>query len=498
MIASYRSFLLLESIVKYLPDFRDILRMMSSPIAKELLNLQGQDLDTLSNYIGVFGEDSVTFVPAKKSSSVKPLFKIVQTSGIVWADDNAFAIAKESGYSKLDKPVLGDLCYLHQKLDPQVIKKHSPKWNDWSAYGIGIYRSEDQMRDYMIFDPNVRMCLEETSKILGDIKPQSIKVGRFSKKMLELVGKKFKDKDIEDFVNEFKSKVEISKDAFRGFELVSGEDIVKWYNEENYSRENTSTLHSSCMRYGDCDQYFNIYTQNPDVCKLLIKKSDFDKGKITARALVWKMRNGDHFMDRVYYSKDSEVLLFREYAIREGWVYKKNQSTGSNFIMMGDSSYAKDLEVKLEKWIFKKYPYLDTIPYLGDDGVLRTERRDSDCKELTQTDGSFTQGCEYCEDGYNQCQECDGNGYHDCWKCGGGGKIECVECDGDGSVNCPDCDGDGKDSEGVECENCEGKGKIECGDCDGEGDAECPECDGNGNVTCEYCEDGRVPCSECN
>src|SRR5690606_13722346 len=139
MIASYKSFLLLESIVKYLPDFRDILRMMSSPIAKELLNLHGQDLDTLSNYIGVSGEDSVSFIPDKKSSSVKPLFKIVQTNGILWADDNAFAIAKESGYSKLDKPVLGDLCYLHQKLDPQVIKKHSPKWNDWSNYGISIY-----------------------------------------------------------------------------------------------------------------------------------------------------------------------------------------------------------------------------------------------------------------------------------------------------------------------------------------------------------------------
>ena len=215
--------------------------------------------------------------------------------------------------------------------------------------------------------------------------------------------------------------------------MVSGEDIVKWYNEENYSRENTSTLHSSCMRYKECGEYFGIYVQNPEVCQLLIKRSDFDSDKITSRALVWKLRNGDYFMDRVYYSKDSEVLLYKEYAIREGWAYKKNQSTGSYNTMIGNGDvYTKSLEVQLEKWKFKKYPYLDTIPYLGDDGVLRTDRRDSDCRELTQTDGTFTQGCEYCEDGYNQCSECDGNGYYDCWKCDGRGRIDCEDCDGDG------------------------------------------------------------------
>lgn len=497
MIKSFKSFLLLESIVKYLPDFRDVLRMMKSPIAKELLDLRGQDLDVVSNYIGVAGDDSVSFVPDKKSSEVKPLYKVVYTSGIIWADENAFAIAKEIGVSKLDRPVLGELYYEYQKIDPQIVKKHQPTWNDWSAHDIFIYRSEDQLKDFMIFGSNIRMCLEETNKFIG-AKPQSIKVGRFSKKMLELVGKKFKDKDIEDFVNEFKSKVELSKDAFRNFQLVSGEDIIKWYNEENYSRENTSTLHSSCMRYEECGEYFGIYVQNPEVCQLLIKLSDFDPDKITARALVWKLRNGDYFMDRIYYSKDSEVLLFKEYARNNGWAYKKAQNTGSDFILMDDSNYSKTLEVKLEKWLFRKYPYVDTLSYLGDDGVLRTDRRDSDCKELHQTDGSFTQGCEYCEDGYNQCQECDGNGYHDCSRCDGSGVIECRECDGDGSIECPDCDGEGEDSEGNECEKCEGNKKIECEECSGQGESECPECDGNGNVGCEYCEDGRVPCSECN
>ena len=127
------------------------------------------------------------------------------------------------------------------------------------------------------------------------------------------------------------------------------------------------------MRYKECGEYFGIYVQNPEVCQLLIKRSDFDSDKITSRALVWKLRNGDYFMDRVYYSKDSEVLLYKEYAIREGWAYKKNQSTGSYNTMIGNGDvYTKSLEVQLEKWKFKKYPYLDTIPYLGDDGVLRT------------------------------------------------------------------------------------------------------------------------------
>ena len=99
------------------------------------------------------------------------------------------------------------------------------------------------------------------------------------------------------------------------------------------------------------------------------------------------------------------------------------------------------------------------------------------------------QKCEYCENGYNQCQECDGNGYNNCLMCNGVGTVPCHDCEGDGSIVCPDCDGESY-------ENCK-DGKIECGECDGQGDIECPECDGNGNVTCGDCEDGRVPCQEC-
>jgi hypothetical protein len=498
MIVSYNSFLLLESIVKYFPNFRDTLRMMKSPIAKELLELQGKDLDVVSNYIGVSGDDSVTFVPDKKSSEVRQLFKIINTNGIIWGDEYLLNIAKKSGIDILNKPVMGDLCYFHMKIDPQLASRNSPSWVNYGTYNISIYKSSDQLRNYMIFDNNIDICLEETSDFFG-AKPQSIKVGRFSKKMLELVGKKFSDREIEEFVNEFKSTVELTKDAFRNFELVSGEDIVHWYHESNYSRENQSTLHGSCMRYDDCGEYFGIYTENPQVCQLLIKKNDFNPEKITGRAIVWKLKNGDTFMDRIYYSKDSDINLFKEWARRNGWAYKKNQNSSSGLIMINqDESYTKPIEVKLEKWIFKKYPYLDTISYLGDDGVLRDERRDSDCKELHQTDGSFTQGCEYCDgNGYNTCRECDGEGYSECFRCGGSGSFDCSECDGEGDLECPECDGEGVDSDGKECDNCKG-GRVRCPECDGRKETECDNCEGNGNITCEYCEDGRVPCNECN
>jgi hypothetical protein len=95
------------------------------------------------------------------------------------------------------------------------------------------------------------------------------------------------------------------------FDLVEGDDIEHWYWYENY-KENSGTLGSSCM--AQKRNLFSIYTQNQDVCKMLILKED---DKIIGRALVWKLASIKHmrkdiegveyFMDRQYTIKDSDV-----------------------------------------------------------------------------------------------------------------------------------------------------------------------------------------------
>jgi hypothetical protein len=70
------------------------------------------------------------------------------------------------------------------------------------------------------------------------------------------------------------------------FEIVEGDEIAKWYRYENYA-ENKGTLGNSCMR-DKRDSFFEIYTKNPEVCRMLILKED---DKILGRALIWKLNS---------------------------------------------------------------------------------------------------------------------------------------------------------------------------------------------------------------
>ena len=137
-------------------------------------------------------------------------------------------------------------------------------------------------------------------------------LGRFVNKLFP---GKYNSKEVEEFVNSFKASLE---KAGEHFDLVEGEDIDFWYKSENY-KENSGTLGSSCM--AQKRNLFSIYTQNQDVCKMLILKED---DKIIGRALVWKLKSLNvskdedpgFFMDRQYTIKESDVQKFRNYEMK--------------------------------------------------------------------------------------------------------------------------------------------------------------------------------------
>lgn len=147
-----------------------------------------------------------------------------------------------------------------------------------------------------------------------------------------------------------------------------------------------------------------------------------------------------------------------------------------------------------------------------------------------------TENCEECEQGYIECEYCNGNGMWGCANCEERGMVECPECEGVPSWDCNSCDAQGEVSR--ECEECEGGGqnspdceicdskgyveeekdgeidRIQCEDCDGLGVIEtdcevcegagtllsdCDDCDGEGTIFCEAdCDaDGEVSCDEC-
>ncbi len=199
-----------------------------------------------------------------------------------------------------------------------------------------------------------------------------IRVGRIIRSILNTAKVEYTDKEIEDFVNLYKSTYDIMNDAFLKFDVVKGDDISYWYNHENYESMD-STLGSSCMAEVD-SSFFDIYVKNPDVCSLVILYSDngslrdnkWKSNKIKGRALLWKTDQGDMFMDRIYYNNDSDVTLFQQYSDRNNWYHKKNQNSEYEFTAIrGNESKKPKYTISLSESEFKSYPYVDTLTYLN-------------------------------------------------------------------------------------------------------------------------------------
>lgn len=202
-----------------------------------------------------------------------------------------------------------------------------------------------------------------------------IKIGRFVRKFLtdfSIQNFRVDDAGIEKFVNIYKSY--FSRDTSK-LKIVEGDELLKYYLEENYHRENgrNGSLWNSCMRQSERNKFLEIYAKNPEKVKMLIFLSDDDK--IRARALLW-YNVQDHknpnvvynVMDRIYYYYDHDVNFFKDWAFQNGYLAKWTQSAKSS-MQFDDGSgdvIHKSLFVILDNTDFRYYPYLDTFKFYKD------------------------------------------------------------------------------------------------------------------------------------
>lgn len=229
---------------------------------------------------------------------------------------------------------------------------------------------------------------------------------RFHCKPGAFVGKLFKDipaKEVEKFSNLFKAFS--SKKDFK-FEVVRGEDIKKYYNENSYQNQSGS-IGSSCMKYSRCQGYFDIYTKNDTVSMLIMKSPVGDA--IIGRALLWDFTcecgecetfKVKKVMDRIYTIQDDEYqFFFKKWADKNGYIYKTNQNWAntlqfdSNFVT---SEYKFGIKIDIKN--MDKYPYLDTFKWLDvNAGVLYNYRPDYFINDidtfrlLASPDGRYTE-----------------------------------------------------------------------------------------------------------
>lgn len=200
----------------------------------------------------------------------------------------------------------------------------------------------------------------------------------------KLLVNKYSCKEFEDFTNWFKSAVaDIGE-----FKFVSGEDIVKYYNENTYGGK-SGTLNNSCMRYDSCADYFDVYKDHAQL--LILLKND----KLLGRAIAWTI-NDKVYIDRIYTCYDYLVNSFVEYCESNKYYHLADQCA------MGDShealwlcpedGYSKPTSIALYIQLSKVYefmPYMDSFRYYNADNNYISTCRKTGQIFLSETQGEY-------------------------------------------------------------------------------------------------------------
>ena len=380
-IKKYADFLL-ESQLIYKGEFKNLLNSIRSDdwgspesnVADFLYQISGVELDLVHNYIkDVLTPGLISFIPEDKLNFDRVSIeqhKIVTKRNVI----EAYGIPIEGLLDKGQEQLIGSKDFPNDFKLIKTIDCDTADLTDEKLRVLGFYlyylQSNTYPKKFVVVYRNVSED-DEQSIYPYDIpenRRSEVKIGRFVNKILDICKKSgyensFTASDVEKFVNAYTARVLFEQNALDRFEIVKGEEIKKWYHESNYAGQG-GQLNNSCMRFGRCQGFFKIYTDNPEVCQLLILKDETGK-KIEGRALLWTTVNGKKFMDRIYTSKDSLVKLFAKWAETNSYI-NKGQETHNYRVPLLDT-----IVVQVKPKLYGSYPYMDTLcDYVPDKGIL--------------------------------------------------------------------------------------------------------------------------------
>jgi len=396
--------LILESKIEFSKSFLGILGSIKHPIAQDILSLQSQDKTVNYNYIDVDlkSNDEITFIQdaraQRMTKDVENIYKLTNTTKHLKTSDFKTEEGKNQNTEVYN--LLG-LNIEESKKAPQgskirVLSKLVSPYDSNKIYVAYECVTDNTMKAVI----NINGIEEDTDifQKLWTTNRNPLRIGRFITAMLPLTGKTYSDSEKEKFVSEWKSILGVMNNAFVKFAVVQGYEIHRLYQSDNYEEEE-GTLGSSCMAQASSDM-LEIYTDNPEVCKMVVKWSDngqfvngvFQSDKIVGRALLWTTTSGDIFMDRIYTIDSSDEELFKKYAESNGWWSKGSQNSSSNFTAVrGSESKNPVYVVQLLRSYDDEDPYLDTLCYLNDNtGKLSNKYYEIGAnKLLNDTDGGY-------------------------------------------------------------------------------------------------------------
>ena len=331
-----------ESFIYYTKEFKDTLSRLrtKSKISQDLLDVEYTDVKPDMTFISLGeGEGDIKFTQFKKALSI--LKKSVETN----YPDNLTL------YDYIDKKLS----------DGSVSQSDINTFYNDSDWGI-----KDKSRN-------------------------STGIGRL---VNQIFPGKYTSKEVEDFVNSFKN---VNKPGENELKLVKGQDIKKYYLYTNYAEE-SGDLGNSCMRYTRCQEYLDIYTQNPNQVQLLVYLNEEDK--VLGRALLWLLNDeksddiegAEYFLDRIYGIDDSIKKLFQDHAETQGWAWrtKSGYSDTKYITYKGEEHSGVKMSIELDKYDFNYYPYMDTFKELDNSESKLYNNDDEDRNwTLNHTDGTY-------------------------------------------------------------------------------------------------------------
>lgn len=378
-----------EANVIYSPDFKRVLMKMDHPLAKELLKFEGQDKPVPNNYFDLKADsnDSITFITDRKQKELAAKvnwgkYQLGKFDPLNPKPENKkyydnLGMELPTEIKPIPEGEMGEVERMWTSpTSGKVWCKFVPDNKEYDPIMINMNNLKKMWDDDVFFKQN----------------RQDIRIGRGLRSLLTGLGISFVDKDIEEFVNKWKSTIDRINDIFSNFEIVSGNKIPYWYDCKNYFNEDNGTLGNSCMREVDSN-FFDIYASNKKV-EMVIYKSVEDESKIMGRALLWTFDDGKKFMDRIYTTNDSDVELFRQFAKEKGFYCKYSNSSTENLRSFSPSGDVVDLgsvDITLTAVMHDQYPYLDTFKfYSPSTGIITNDpKRRPGFLTLQSTDGYY-------------------------------------------------------------------------------------------------------------
>ena len=192
----------------------------------------------------------------------------------------------------------------------------------------------------------------------NDNRPVTMKIGRL---LVKLLGDKFDPRNIENFVHLYKQENIDDLD----FEVVQGDDILKYYTRNNYESDSGMLGMSDMNNYPEKVKWF---VEHPEKVSLLIAKHS-GSDKIVGRALLWKIDevDGEHvdnvfLLDRQYGTEEIYAASLRKAAKDAGYIVR-NSGIESDI----KDELAIKIDIDVNNLNPDKLPWFDTFKYYDKD-----------------------------------------------------------------------------------------------------------------------------------